>query len=185
MIKLETNRLIIRDHIESDIDGLHSVLSDKDLMFYIQDIATSNFEESLANLNFAMEEAKSSHRTCFFFAIIDKETNEYIGNVGTTKLRETVDGNVMELGYFIKREYWGKGIVTEAAKEVIKFCFEDLGTLKIETGCNADNTASEKIMKKLGMIKEADLKLKVVIDGKFYDRVEYRLLKSEYASLFK
>ena len=86
----------------------------------------------------------------------------------------------MDLGYFIKEIYWGKGIVTEASKAVISYAFENLNTIKIEAGCIVDNKGSKRVMIKLGMIKEVDYKKQVLLDDKLYDRVKYRLFKEEW-----
>lgn len=180
MIKIETERLLIRDHIEEDLYPMHEMLSNKKVMFYIRDLLSHNIEDSKNNLNVAITEANSSNRKKYFFAITDKETKEYIGEIGFQVTIESDMGNIVELGYFIKEKFWGKGIVTEAAKPVIEFTFTKLNTLKIETGCNADNKGSENIMKKLGMIKEAEFKSHVLLDNKFYDRVEYRMMRDEW-----
>lgn len=180
MIILETSRLVIRDHIEDDIESLHKLLSDEETMYYLQEIRTKTLDESKQNLYEAIKESKLENRTKYFFAITMKETNEYIGEIGFTVKINSPHGKIVELGYFILPNYWGKGIVTEAAKEVIGYAFDKADVTKIETGCIKDNIGSEKIMKKLGMIKEAELKKHVLLYSKLYDRVEYRLLKEEW-----
>lgn len=184
MIRLETDRLIIRDHLESDISSLHDLLIDEKAMYYLPEIKTNNMDESKLNLYEAIMESKLKNRTKFFFAIIMKDTNEYIGEIGFTVLINCEYGKVVELGYFIKPIFWRKGVVTEAAKEVIKYAFNQAGAIKIETGCIKANIGSEKVMKKIGMIKEAELKKHVLLDSKLYDRVEYRLLKQEWKRIY-
>lgn len=183
MIKIVTNRLIIRDHQEDDIYAMHKLLSDEKTMFYLPEIRTSNIDETKDNLKVAIEEAKANDRSKYFFAIINNDTQDYIGEIGFTKINEYTYGNVMNLGYFIKQEYWGKGIVTEASRAVINYAFNNLGTIKIETGCLVENKGSERVMKKLGMTKEAELKKHILLNDKLYDRVEYRLLKEEWEEL--
>ena len=183
MIQIETNRLIIRDHIKEDLIPMHELLSDKKAMFYLPEIRTENIEESRENLQLAIDEANATNRSKFFFAIIDKVTEEYIGEIGFTKTSENKNGNVMNLGYFIKEIYWGKGIITEASEAVINYAFTNLNTVKIETGCVTENKGSESVMKKLGLIKEAEFKKHVLLESKVYDRVEYRLFKEEWKKL--
>ncbi|MCK8060646.1 MULTISPECIES: GNAT family N-acetyltransferase [unclassified Fusibacter] len=183
MIRLETDRLIIRDHVKEDLQTLHGLISDKEIMFYIQDIMTETIEGSQMNLQVALEENEHPDRTKYFFAVIEKSSNEYVGEIGYTKLLENSEGNVMELGYFTNKRFWGKGYVTEAAKAVVDYAFAELDTLKIETGCNAQNKGSEAVMIKLGMKREAYLKRHVLIDDIYYDRVEYGLLKEEWKDL--
>lgn len=118
-------------------------------MFYLPEIMTKSIDESKRDLQTAITEADSINRTKYFFAIIDKNTHDYIGEIGITKMIECSYGNVMNLGYFIKEIYWGKGIVTEACKAVIHYTFTNLNTIKIESGCITKNIASEKVMIKL------------------------------------
>lgn len=183
MIKMETSRLIIRDHIEDDIDSLHKLLSDEKTMYYLQDIRTDTLDQSKQNLYEAIKESRLNARIKYFFAITMKESNEYIGEIGFTVKIDCSHGKVVELGYFVLPSFWGKGIVTEAAKGVISYAFNKVDVIKIETGCIKDNIGSEGVMKKLGMIKEAELKKHVLLDSKLYDRVEYRLLKEEWLKL--
>ncbi len=180
MINIQTSRLIIRDHIEEDIDFLHKLLSDEKTMYYLPDIKTNTMDESKENLYVAIKESKLEKRTKYFFAITIKETNDYVGEIGFTVTTDSKHGKIVELGYFVMPSYWGKGIVTEATKGVIDYTFNNTDVIKIETGCIKDNIGSEKVMKKVGMIKEAEFKKHVLLHSKLYDRVEYRLLKEEW-----
>ncbi|MFL0270194.1 GNAT family N-acetyltransferase [Candidatus Clostridium radicumherbarum] len=180
MIKIETSRLLIRDHIKEDLLPLHSLLSNEEAMYYIPDLKTENIEESRENLDLAMNEAKLKDRNKYFFAIINKETNEYVGDIGFTVIIDSLYGKVVNMGYFSLPKFWGKGLITEAAEAVIDFAFNNAWVLKIETGCIKANKGSERVMQKVGMLKEADMKLHVLLDNKLFDRVEYRILKEEW-----
>lgn len=183
MIEITTKRLIIRDHIKSDLLDIHALLSDDECMYYLPDIKTNNIKESEDNLKIAIEECILENRCKYFFGIINKESDDYIGEIGFTKLIESKQGNVFGLGYFIKKQYWGRKIATEAARAIIDYAFKYLDTIKIESGCLAQNKASENIMKKLGMTKEAELKSHVLFDTKLCDRVEYGIMKHEWNEL--
>jgi len=178
MVRIETERLIIRDNIESDLDDHHRLISDQEIMSYLSDIHTHSLEESKKNLKFSIEESqKKDARSCYFFAMIDKKDNTYIGAIGLTLLDQNETGGNAELGYFILKEFWNKGYTTEAAKAVISFGFNKLKIHKITTGCTLENTRSEHIMKKLGMEKEAHLKKHICHNNEWKDRVEYALFK--------
>lgn len=173
-MKIETSRLTIRDNIKSDLDEHHRLMSDSEIMSYIKDIQTYSLEESKENLDFSIKESqRGNDRKCYFFAIVDRITDMYIGSIGFTILEKNECGGNAELGYFILKEHWNKGYTTEAAEAVVKFAFEKVKLHKISTGCILENSNSEKIMNKLGMVKEAHLKLHVLHNGKWKDRVEY------------
>lgn len=179
MIRLETERLIIRDHLSTDLHSMHRLLSDPKAMYYIQDLQTYSLQGTMDNLKIAIAAINERPRTKYFFRI-ELRDGSYVGEIGFTVRLATTMGKVVELGYFILPEHWDKGIATEAAEEVIQYAFLEAGVVKIETGCIRDNIGSEKIMKKLGMIKEADYIMRVWHEGRFKDRVEYRLTKREW-----
>jgi len=179
MIKLTTERLIIRDPLLTDIDNWHRLLSDVETMYYLQDILTHTHEESRQNLEIAIAESKSKNRKKYFLAIENKETGAFIGSIGYTVTQVTPVGKLVEIGYFILPEFHGKGVITEALREVIKFAFEDNEVYRISTGCLSENRASERVMQKCGLIKEAEYKSYIWHDEQMKDRVEYRLLRDE------
>ncbi|MCK4981026.1 MAG: GNAT family N-acetyltransferase, partial [Candidatus Delongbacteria bacterium] len=185
MIKIITDRLIIRDHIETDLEPMHELLSNEQTMLYLSDIMTTDLEGTKKDLQIAIKEANSPDRKKYFFAIIDKNNHDYIGEIGFTKTKETENGSIVHLGYFINEKYWGKGIVTEATRAVITYAFKNLNVCKIETGCAVENKASENIMKKLGMVKSTELKDHTRIGSKLYDRVEYHVFKDEWKANVK
>ena len=180
MIRLKTKRLIIRDPLSNDIDDWHRLLSDSKTMYYLPEIITCSLDESRRNLDVALEEAQHPNRIKYFFAIEHNETGAFIGTVGYTVTATTPFGKFAGVGYFILPEYHGQGYMTEALKEVIRFAFEDDNVYRINTGCLTENQASERIMQKCGLVKEAEFKSYIWHDGRMKDRVEYRLLKTEY-----
>ncbi|MCH4890824.1 GNAT family N-acetyltransferase [Acidaminobacter sp. JC074] len=171
MVRLETKRLYIRDLMINDLEAHHDLISNDEVMYYIQDIQTHSYEASRENLVFSIDEAHRQDRKCYFFGIFLKENNEHVGSVGFTLLEKGDSGNA-ELGYFIHKKFWHKGYTFEASKAVVDYAFE-MGIQKITTGCVYLNNRSENIMKKLGMFKEGHLYKHTYIDGRWLDRVTY------------
>lgn len=186
MIRLETERLILRDHVQEDIETHHELFSNNKAMKYLQDIMTHSLEESRENLNEAIEQISNSNRKLYFLRIETKENLEHVGEIGYTVEDFTPCGKHVGLGYFTREKFWNRGYTTEAARELIRYAFENNDVYRVSTGCLKENVASEHIMIKLGMIKEADRKEYTWHNGELKDRVEYRLLKSEWeASRYK
>lgn len=180
MIKLETERIIMRDHIIEDLESHHQLLSDNEVMHYLQDIKTKSFEESKKNLCTAIEEINSEKRTLVFLRMIEKQTGRHIGEIGYTVTDFTSKGKFVHLGYFTHKNFWNKGYVTEALTEIMRFAFEDDNVYKISTGCLAENAGSERVMQKCGFIKEAEYRASENHNGELKTRVKYNLLKSEW-----
>ena len=178
MIHIATERLMIRDPRPADLDGWHRLMSDPDAMYYLPDLMTRSLEESRENLEAAIAQAHSPNRTKYFFAIGKKDA--YIGSIGYTVTQTTPLGKLVGMGYFILPEYHRQGIATEALRGVLRFAFEENDVFRVETGCITENRASERVMQKCGMVKEAAYKACVWHDGRMKDRVGYRLLREEY-----
>lgn len=64
--------------------------------------------------------------------------------------------NILEMGIHIKKEYWGKGIATEACREIIKYAFDFLKVLSLFAGHNPKNKDSAHLIKKLGFVYLGD-----------------------------
>jgi [ribosomal protein S5]-alanine N-acetyltransferase len=182
MINLETDRLIIRDHIQSDFESHHKLFSDSRVMSYLQDLQTHNLRESRENLQKAIDEIDNPERTLYFLRI-ESTTGEHVGEIGYTVTEFTPAGKLVHLGYFTYPEFWGKGYVTEALKEIMRFAFIDNDVFRITTGCLKENIGSERVMQKCGMTKEGEHKSAQWHDGKMKDRVSYRMLKDEWMEL--
>lgn len=183
MIRLETSRLIIRDHKLSDIEDHHRLMSDPEIMNYLQDIQTHSYEASLENLKFSIEESEKEKRTCYFFAIVEKGSEKFVGSIGFTIVDLGEEKGKAEIGYFILKEFWGKGYTTEATEKIIEFSFETLKLHKLTIGCTEENKNSEKIMVKHNFRKEAHLVEHTYHNGQWKDRVEYGLLRREWLQI--
>lgn len=181
MIRLITDRLIIRDHKIEDLSDYHILMSNRETLKYMHEVGTDSFELSKESLTDAIEQSKfDTDRERYFFGIFNKETKEYIGEVGFTILQTSPMGKKAELGYFILEKHWRKGYTYEAAKAVLSYALENCEIYKMISGCIAENVGSEKIMTRLGFTKEAHLKEHVYILDAWMDRVEYGLINTKY-----
>lgn len=183
MIELLTSRLRIREHQMSDLDAMHGLLSDPIAMRYLPEIRTEDLKGTRDNLLEAMTTAEKKDRTKWFFAVTDRNSGVYLGEIGYTVRAESMAGKVVQLGYFLQPTCWGLGIATEAAEVVLRFAFTEGGVCKVETGCLKENRASEAVMRKLGMVQEAELLCHTPHEGELKDRVEYRMLRTEWERL--
>ena len=180
MIYLQTERLVIRDHKPEDLETYFALFSNKQAMYYLPRSYIETVEQAKEQLDMLINQIDKEGRERYFFSIEDRQSGVHIGNIGYTVLITTPIGKSVCAGYFLYPEFWGKGYAAEAFKEVIRFAFEDNDVFRIEAGCMKENTGSERVMLKCGMIKEAEFKSCTWHDGQIKDRVSYRLLKSEW-----
>ena len=85
-----------------------------------------------------------------------------------------------ELGYFVAREEWGRGVATEAVRQLEKAGFEKLGLKRIEIRTPLNNSRSEKVATKTGYTKEGVMRKAIKINGTFYDALLYAKTEEDY-----
>lgn len=84
------------------------------------------------------------------------------------------------MGYWLAKEFWNRGYISEALPEILKFGFENFELHKIYATHYPHNPASGKVMEKCGMKKEAVLKDEILKKGKFKDLIRYFILKEDF-----
>lgn len=179
-MRLETKRLILRDYEECDIEAYFKLKSDSKTMYYLQDIQLYTKEEAEEDFANVLQDMKSDDRKFYFLHIELKDSHEQVGSVGYTVTENTPVGKLVHAGYFIYPKFWNHGYVTEAFKKILDFAFLENDVYRVTTGCLAENVGSEKVMKKCGMIKEAEHIDWEWHGGRMKTRVEYRMLRNEY-----
>jgi RimJ/RimL family protein N-acetyltransferase len=103
------------------------------------------------------------------WAILWRQTRELIGMIS---LAPAPDGRSAELGYYIARDHWNRGVATEAALAVTVVGFASFGYLKLTSGYHADNPASGRVLAKLGFTVVGTSSRPCLADGKDKASVE-------------
>ena len=97
------------------------------------------------------------------------------------EVKEQAKGTQAELGWVIAPDHTGQGYATEAAAELLRISFEDLGLRRVIAQCFADNVASWKLMEKLGMRREDHaVKESLHRSGVWLDGLRYAILEDEW-----
>ena len=172
---LETERLILRRVNSNDIKEVLALRSNAETMKYIPRPLLKNDEDALAHI--AMIDEKIESNEGINWAITIKGDPRLIGVIGHYRIQN--EHYRAEIGYMILPEYNGKGIVTEAVREAVKYGFEVMKLHSIEAVIEPGNLASAKVLEKNGFIKEAHLKENEFYDGRFIDSVIYSILNKK------
>ena len=144
-IRIETDRLILRAWKESDLEDFYAYASHTDVGVHAGWNPHKTMEESKMILDMFIREKK-------VFALELKETGTVIGSLGLEEPNPdpVSDGYGREIGYVLGKEYWGRGLVPEAVKAVIDYCFHVLG-FDFLTCCHfVQNHRSRRVMEKCG-----------------------------------
>ena len=148
-VVIETERLILREFALSDLDDFYAYASVPGVGEEAGWPHHENKEESLKILKMFIEEKKT-------FAIVDKEKNKVIGSLGIEKygleekLSEFFNYQGREIGYVLAKDYWNKGLMTEAVEAVIKYLFETLDYDFLTCGYYDKNPRSKRVQEKCG-----------------------------------
>ncbi len=169
---LETERLRIRPYSEADIPELLPLVGTREVAATTLRIAHPYTEQDArAFLELAREPGK------LWLAVTLRTHGRQIGGIG---LRIDETNQHAELGYWLGVPYWGQGYATEAAREILRYGFEDLRLNRIFATHFKHNPASGRILKKLGMRYEGCQREHLLKWGQFVDSEMYGLLRREW-----
>ena len=175
MVELETSRLLLREIVESDLPDIHEYGSNPEVCRYTL-WGPNTLEESNNFIENSIKEQLVKPRKNIGLGIILKSENKLVGGCGFTN----ISSHKASIGYVLNRNYWGKGIATEAAKALVSFGFTTLKLHRIFALVFPDNIASSNVLVKTGMTLEGRLRDEYVKHGVFHDSLVYGILFHEW-----
>ncbi len=151
---LQTERFILKKMDETFFEPLVSLFSDKSVTKY----SGSEITDVNKHVEFYMKKVDTmySNRRGIRWAVVDKETNDFVGDVGLYNI--DLYSNNTEIGYSVVKSYWRQGVATECIKEVENFAFNRLNMNRIIAMIDKNNTPSIKLVEKLGFFRDGVLR---------------------------
>lgn len=172
--ELDTERLLLRKISVNDAEDMYNNWASDDIVTkYVTWPTHQNVEETKGLLK--MWEKEYENDNCYRWAIELEEEKKLIGSIDVCRISE--ENETAEIGYVISRDYWNKGIVTEAAKRVVEYLLKEAGFYRIEAQHHLDNPASGKVMQKIGMKYEGIIRGARIVKGEHIDVAMYAILK--------
>ncbi|MGM7702382.1 GNAT family N-acetyltransferase [Pseudalkalibacillus sp. Hm43] len=166
---LNTDRLILREITLEDTEDLHHYASNDDVTRLVAWERHTNLSESKQFIKTFLP------KYVVPWGIEHKESGAFIGTVHFVWWDEA--NHSAEIGYVLSQDYWGQGLITEAANAVISFGFEKLDLVRIQARCFLENDGSERVMKKLGMTYEGTVRKAMLVKGTHRDLKLYSIVK--------
>ncbi|WP_066393301.1 GNAT family N-acetyltransferase [Neobacillus mesonae] len=173
---LETERLILRKLTLADVDDMFAYCSNAEVSKYVTWDTHRMTSDTKHFVNYVLQQYKN--KKIAPWGIEFKETGKLIGTIDFVWWRP--EHSSAEIGYVISQDFWGQGITTEAAKEIIKFGFENMELIRIQARCFTENIGSQRVMEKAGMSLEGINRKAMFIKGKHRDLKMYSILKEEF-----
>ncbi|GAB1817291.1 GNAT family N-acetyltransferase [Herbidospora sp. RD11066] len=177
-LPIETPRLVLRPFTLDDLTDLHSFYSLPEVarFLYWEPRDLEQVRTTLTEKAAVTELTDEGQVLCL--AVTLRETGELIGEVLLFwRSREHRQG---EVGYVFHPGHHGRGYATEATKEMLRLGFEGLGLHRIVARCDGRNTASTKVMERLGMRREAHLVENEMVKGEWTDEIVYAVLRRDF-----
>jgi ribosomal-protein-alanine N-acetyltransferase len=153
-MKLETERLILRDLVKDDWQRVLEYQSDPLYLRYYE--WTERTPEAVQKfVGWLLDNEKQTPRIKFQLAVTLKSNNLLIGNCGIRM--DDAKSRQADIGYELDPKYWNHGYATEAAQAIVDFGFSHFDLHRVWSWCVADNLGSARVLEKLGMRLEGHL----------------------------
>ncbi|CAA9200687.1 Acetyltransferase [Flavobacterium bizetiae] len=148
---IETDRLLLRELLFSDVDGLFELESNPNVHLFVGNKPVTRIDECRAYVEFIHQQYKDFGTGRW--AVILKETNEFLGWSGIKFITNEINNHkdFYEIGYRFIEKHWGKGYATEAGKAFIDYAFNEMKVDALYAYADAGNENSRKILEKLGL----------------------------------
>lgn len=143
----DTDRLSFRVWMDADLDRLHQICSDSQVMEFVGNGQVWSRQRTGQFIQSAIDTLQE--HGYFQWAVIHKADQHLIGYCGFVKTT-----TAPEIGWRMAPEYWGQGLATEAARATLKHGIEKLGFQRVIATVQAANLASIRVIQKLGMMLE-------------------------------
>lgn len=173
-----TSRLELRPFAPADLDALYEMRSRDDVNRYLYTEPFTREEAREALADRMRRVALEAEGDRLVLAVVLRDSGAVIGDVVLVWLSE--EHRQGELGFTLHPDHHGRGYAGEAAVELLRLGFEELGLHRIIGRCDGRNAASARLMERLGMRREAHLRENEFVKGEWTDELVYALLASEW-----
>ena len=164
---------ILRKWRLSDAKDLASALNNEKVLNNLRDGLPFPYTQQAAH-DYIVTMLSSDENSTFAYAItIDDRA---VGSIGAFR-QGNIHRQTAELGYYLAEEYWGKGIMTDAIRQICSLIFDTTDILRIYAEPFAYNIGSRRALEKAGFTYEGTMKYSAVKNGKVLDMTLYALTK--------
>ncbi|GII61376.1 N-acetyltransferase [Sphaerisporangium krabiense] len=175
---IETARLSLRPFTMDDLEALYAFHSRPDVArFLYWDARTRDETRAALENKIGWAQLREGGDTLNIAAEL-RETGVLIGDL--TLFWRSAEHRQGEIGFVFHPDHHGRGLATEASREILRLGFEDLGLHRIYGRCEARNTPSARLLERLGMRREAHLVENELFKGEWSDELVYAMLRREW-----
>ncbi|HYD42504.1 MAG TPA: GNAT family N-acetyltransferase [Anaeromyxobacter sp.] len=175
-VRLATPRLVLRELALEDAAAVQEWAADPEVARYMP-WGPNTPEQTEAFLRDTVPTRWETPRRTFELGIALRASGRLVGACGI-RIRSPED-RVADMGYALRRDAWGQGLATEAARALVEFGFRTLGMHRIWATCHVDNARSARVLEKAGMRREGRLRENVLKNGVWRDSWLYAVVEGD------
>ncbi|TMI62923.1 MAG: GNAT family N-acetyltransferase [Bacteroidetes bacterium] len=168
--ELSSTRLLLRRLTKADTQGLFTLRSDERVMQFIGREPAKTLDE-IEKLIEQFNEGIDKNEAILWGIALKEDPQQIIGTICLWNMQP--HNYRTEIGYILRPDHWGKGIMKEAIRLTVEYGFASLGLHSIEARTEAGNKASSALLENTGFVKEGYLKENNYFKGKFTDTIIY------------
>ncbi len=168
---LESERVILRQFTDNDLENVFKGLSHPDIIKYYG-ISFKTLEATKEQMTWFADHEKNE--TGIWWAVCNKDDGTFMGAGGLNDLSK--ENKKAEIGFWLLPEHWGKGIMTETMPLIFNYAFTTIGLHRIEGFVETENIACKKALKKLqfnleGTMQDCEIKNDAYISVDIYSKI--------------
>lgn len=175
-LPIVTERLLLRDFTVEDAPAVHRYGSNPEVVRYMP-WGPNTWKDTEDFLKLKLEDQRTDPRRRFDLAVTLASSGELIGACGLYVI--STERRQGAIGYVYRRDVWGRGYATEAARALVALGFEKLGMHRIFSYVDVDNAASARVLEKAGMQREGLVRHDVQMRGEWRDSYLYAILEDD------
>jgi RimJ/RimL family protein N-acetyltransferase len=173
----KSKKIKLRKLVISDVEFISKNAKDKDITRYTHVIAPP-FDLKEAKKFIKKTQHEMQEKTAYEFGIELKETKKLIGTISLSNIN--YKNKNAEVGFWLSKKYWGKGLAKETLNLILDFGFKKLHLERIQARVLNKNLRAQKLLKKRGFKLEGRLRRKTHFKNKWFDDLIYGILRKEY-----
>jgi ribosomal-protein-alanine N-acetyltransferase len=174
--RLETRRLILRKTIRKDIPDIFVYSSDAEVTRYLRWGPHQTLADTEKYIQGVLDDYHEGRDGPWMIEL--RNTHTVIGHIHLMEIN--IQHSKAEVGFVLARSYWYQGIMTEALNAVLEYSFVELGLNRVEAWCISQNRTAARVLEKVGMTKEGELRDYLYQKGVFWDFCVYAMLRESF-----
>lgn len=173
-IKLIGDKVIITEMSEKDAKEFFSNIKDPEISEYSGPYFATSIQKAEEYIKKCIVNIQKKEAYCL--GVYNKKTGQLMGSIGLIKLDE--ENKNCEIGFWIGKNYWNMGFMTESVNLIIEYGFKKLGLHRISAFLQERNEGSKKVLEKCGFEREGLLKDTTYKNEKYFNELIYSKLNS-------